>query len=140
VKISYDSSQFVYMVSSDETMCQHAIHQAGLGETPHVHRIFDRRLAIQYGLFGAAADRNDIEVEIRGKAAIYAQFLFAIKAAQFERGKIKETQVDCFLYLVCIMPGQQHPGDMRLLQRWLAWEESGCAQGIHQLLLVQQVR
>jgi hypothetical protein len=111
-----------------------------LGESPHVHRILDRGLFAKDRLFRGTADRDDIEIEFWREAAIQAQFFAAIKVARFQRGKIKEAKIYGFLDFVRIMPGQQHPGDVRLFNPGLAGKIPGCAQGIHQLLLAQQVR
>jgi hypothetical protein len=78
-----------------------------------MHRVFDCGLpvrpATQHGFFRGAADRHDAEIEVGGKAAVQAQLFAAIGMAQCQRRKIEEAEIDGFLYLVGIMPDQQHP-------------------------------
>lgn len=138
MEIGDDRSQLIHMGEGDAATCQHTIHHAGLGETAHVDRILDGGLTAQHWLLRAAADRNDIEIETGGEAAIEAQLFGAIKVARLQSGKIEEAKIDSLLDLVGIASGQQHPGDVRLFDSGVAgnlgfyWEGSACAQGVHQ--------
>ncbi len=59
-----------------------------------------------------ATDGDDLEVELGGETAVEAQFLLAIEAAFLQGAEIEKAEIDGFLDLVGISPGEQNPGDM----------------------------
>ncbi|OGT07396.1 MAG: hypothetical protein A2143_03045 [Gallionellales bacterium RBG_16_57_15] len=69
------------MRRGDVAVCQQAIHHRGAREAAHVHRILDGGLAARHRHFRAAADRDDIEVDIWGEAAVEAQLFGAVEMA-----------------------------------------------------------
>ena len=69
-------------------------------------------VAVEDGLLRRAADGDDIEVKLGGKAAVEAQFFLAIEAAFLQRAEIEKAEIDGFLDLVGVVSGEQNPGDM----------------------------
>src|SRR5690606_8887009 len=76
-----------------------------------------RAVAIETGRVLAAADGNDIQVEVRSQTPVQAQLFGAEMRALLEGGEIEETEIDRFLDLVDEVAGEKHPGDMGFHQR-----------------------
>ncbi len=91
--------QFVDVRRSDLVVRQQQVHPRGAREAAHVHCIFDGGFAAEHRLFRAAADGDDIEVDIRGKAAVDAQLFGAIEMARLQRRKSRKPRLTAFLIL-----------------------------------------
>jgi hypothetical protein len=86
-------------------------------ELTHAHRVVDDLpAATDLETGGAAADRHDTDVQRRRKAAIQADLFRAEHPSARQRREIDETKVDWTLDLVDVIPGQQHPRDVRFDQ------------------------
>src|SRR5690606_1656374 len=106
------------MFRSQLTGALHVAQQILLAELTGLDHVFDgRAVAIETGRVLAAADGNDIQVEVRSQAPVQAQLFGAEMRALLEGGEIEETEIDRFLDLVDEVAGEKHPGDMGFHQR-----------------------
>ena len=95
-----------------------AIEESVLRELVHLHRVVDRAsLAPEPGLGFGAGHRHDLEIEIGRRPAVQAELLLACPLARFERAEVEEPERNWLFQLVRVLPGQEHPGDVRLEER-----------------------
>ncbi len=108
--------------------------QGGVGgEGAHFHRPFQGgAVASDAGRVRAPGDWHHVQVDVRCQAAVEADFRFAAGAALVQGGEIQEAQIQGFLQLVGVFPGQDHPGDVGLDEAW-GWGLVGIGSGLEQL-------
>src|SRR5690606_14471542 len=85
-------------------------------ELDELHGVFDRGRAADLGRVRGPAYRPDVEIEIRGEAAIQLELRLAETSAAFECRKVEEWQSERLFQLICVRTGQQHVRDVRLDQ------------------------
>ena len=94
--------------------CKEPACQGVLWELAHFHGVFDRGPVTAHDRgIDAAGDRHDFEVERGREAPVEPQFLLAEKPSRRERREIEKSELDRFLDLVRVTPGQQHVRDVR---------------------------
>ncbi|MNJ56898.1 hypothetical protein D3C77_524620 [compost metagenome] len=64
--------------------------------------------------FGAAADRQHLQVQVWRQALVQAQLFMAEVLPCFQAGEVEKAEVHRLLDLVGERAGEQNPGDMRL--------------------------
>jgi hypothetical protein len=93
----------------------HTIQPVGVGELDHLYGILDGlSVAVHTRRSLCSGDGHYIQVELRRKPSIDAQFLFAIMFAECEGAEIEKRQTDSFLDFVGVGTGEKHIGDVGL--------------------------
>ena len=92
------------------------VERAFLVEAARMHRPFDdfTFLAAEVQTLVRSADRHGPEINVGRVLAVDADFVFASRAALFERRKIHEGKEDGALDLIGVGAGEKHDGAVRI--------------------------
>ena len=95
---------------------QDPIELAVGGETAHLDRILERRVAIDDRRVGAATDLCYGQIKFFCELTVQAQLFPAVVMAPGQSREVEKSQIEGFLDLVGIVPGKENPRDMGLDQ------------------------
>ena len=122
VEAGQHACQLVNMANGQAAIALQVAEQILLTELASLDQIFDSRaVATQNRRFGAAGNRDNVQVQLGRQAAVQADFFLAEMLALFQRGIVEKAEIDRFLDLVNIVAGQQHPGNMGFNQSKTAY-------------------
>ncbi len=118
MEVSNDSGHGIDVRGFQAMFACTGAEQAVLGEFTHLDGIFDgRSVTSKARLCPAAPDGDHFQVKFRRESPVQAQFLGAKMFSPGKRREIHEAEIDRLFDLVGVIPGKNHPGDMRFDDR-----------------------